>query len=352
MHKIFLDATQYAAYRTCPLMWWEKYVHGIQPSWGEGQRDDALAIGSLMHDGLEHRYTENKIAISESLIESIGPTPEALNLVKSALAEHMRVYCDDEFSVEFVERTVVMPQGTHKVGALDVELCFTSKLDTIALHERGANVNGGTESRIPITAGAFVLEAKTKGAEISRAMYRRKWMVNKQAVFETMALRHLYGESVANPAVIIDVTEKPRRYIPTRKCKAVGGCGRKIKFAEWIEDVKDGHYRCPLCGTVQPLTPPDTNKDNDPTPTMYRFGLSLAPEYLAASQFSMLEVAKEMAEIKFGSHIPAMHEDKCVDVFGRWNCAFFEHHVAGREAAPDGKLIEIANPTEYMGLET
>lgn len=352
MIEFVIDATQYTTYQTCPLLWYERYIRGLQVQYTKGQRDDALALGSLAHSGYANWHLHKQPIIDEKLISEIGPTPECLNLAKSIVQEHARIYCDDEFEVLKVEEQIIVPVCVRTIGAQEIAICISAKLDTIGRAPKAMSINGGaSDSPVNVSAGVFSFESKTKAAEISRAAWIKRWQIAKQAVFQTLALQYKYGASAcAEPTVLLNVAEKPRTYVPVRKCKAQNGCGNKVAVRDWILDAAS-KYRCPNCGVVQDIEMPKPEDMEPAKPVLFRTVAALTPEQIELGRQQIVEVVIEMAEIVHGSRAARMREDNCVDRFGRWACDYFDFHVQGHLGEEGNKLAFVPDPRAYMHSE-
>jgi hypothetical protein len=69
----FIDFSQFNSFQKCPWFWAERYLRGYKQTYaGALQRDDAMAIGSLVHDGLEQYYKNSCPMITAATVEEIA----------------------------------------------------------------------------------------------------------------------------------------------------------------------------------------------------------------------------------------------------------------------------------------
>src|SRR6266480_2185468 len=98
-----IDNSQYSQWMHCPWAWWEKYVNKRSKAWPGQLRDDALAIGSLVHNGLDNWYARQEPNIDQEEIERINPTPECLRLCKKLVYGYVQTFPKEAWQLVHTE---------------------------------------------------------------------------------------------------------------------------------------------------------------------------------------------------------------------------------------------------------
>jgi hypothetical protein len=331
----FIDFSQHDKWWTCPWAWYENYIMGYQRAY-VGQRDDALAFGSLVHDGLHNWSERNDPTISDTVVAEMTPKLEALQLAQSMVHEYVQRYPNEDFPIERCEQPVQFPlgEGCLKVGLAKLDAYFY--IDRLTTLQHG--LNGVTET---IQPGWWIREYKTKDAGSRRDTWIKKWETNMQADFQMLALWALTGERPQG--IIVQVLEKPRLYIPKRKCK---GCKELYEMSTYII-AADGKYSCPMCGFVQELSAYEPKVDRHPE--FYRVPVTRTVDELNASRQEIRAIADRMAIMETqGKGAELRNKAACVH-FNFGECPYFEVHKGNLDISQGQGLVQI-DPLKYVGL--
>lgn len=334
----FIDYSQYAAWWTCSHLWYERYVNQRVPRREPGrQRDDKMAIGSMVHNGLENWTKHSRPEVDEATLAEINPTREAYILAMSLVQEYVKRYPTEEWEIHRTEEPVLFPLGLE-----DDELLGLAKLDAYFFNPTQCDIESGEGSILSLQPGWWAREYKTKDAGVKRGNYAKGWATNMQADFQLLALKARTGEWPQG--VLISVLEKPRMYVPRRKCQ---GCGETIELGLYIV-CPDGEYSCPRCGVKQKLKPYEPKVAHQPE--FYRLVVTRTPERLETSRKEIAQVALRMEAMRqggLGSELP--NRQRCVDpIFGE--CDYMKNHLYNTPTAEDPEM-EDREALRYVGLE-
>ena len=249
-----IDYSQYKTWQHCPWAWFEKYVNRRQKRWPQGMRDDALAIGSLVHSGLECWYKEGIISIPEATIVKTNPTPEALRMCQRLVHGYVQTYPREAWELIKTEQPLRFSLIEGCDGLAKIDLYFYIAQPTVV-------ESGLPGYEITLNPGWWIQEYKTKSVYTSVGDFMQSWVTNMQADFQMLALNGYldktegveHRRSINNERVnglLINILEKPKDYIPRRKCQR---CEEYYNFSSWIE--KGNKHACPVCGNEQSLKP-------------------------------------------------------------------------------------------------
>jgi len=296
-----------------------------------------MALGSLVHSGLENWYKVGAPNIDNETVEDVNPTPECYNFAQQLLTEYIRQYPSEPWTLVSTEEPILRP---FTEGGDD---CLMAKVDSYFYADQQLDLVSNEEGHtITLTPGYWVQEYKTKAASISRANYMAMWEANRQASFQLLALEHKLKEPVQG--VIVNVIEKPQPYIPKRKCK---GCGEQYELASYIPHA-DGHA-CPLCGHVQKLKPYEPKTER--SASFFRMKVTRTAEQLeqhlteARGVFGQMQA---MIALGMDSYYFPPNTNSCVDMrFGP--CSYFRNHTYNISTLEDG-LMQEKDTTKYAGL--
>lgn len=335
-----IDYSAYSAWMKCPWYWYERYVNKQQKKWPAAQRDDALCLGSLVHNGLERYYLSGKPDIDEKVIAENTPSGDCLQLARRLVHGYLQNFPGEIWPLNYVEAPLRFPLIDGFDGL--------AKLDRYFYVPESTSVASGIPGyEIRLNPGWWIHEYKTKSPHVERGKWIQQWTVKKQADFQMLAL--MAQEHIANPNIdtgqimpvnglLINVIEKPRDYIPKRKCKV---CAKQWEFASWIP-VGDGHS-CPMCGNVQKLKAVDTDKQEE-APQCFRVVVERTATQLAVSKEEIADVARFMQSMQIiGMSDTPPNREACLDLSKRYGaeCDYFRpHNYEG--------LVTIGNP-EYEG---
>lgn len=340
-----IDYSQYASWQFCPWAWYEKYLLKRRKRWPEGLRSDALAIGSLVHAGLENWYANNDGTIPQETIEKTTPTPEALGLCRRLVNGYIQTFPREAWELIRCERPLRFSLIEGKEGLAKIDLYFY-------VPEMMRVESGLAGYEITLKPGWWIQEYKTKSAATSTADFMQEWTTKMQADFQMLALSeylengfkemplHFPPPTNVN-GLLVNVIEKPREYVPRRKCKQ---CGDYWNYSAWMPSVeRAGHFLCPSCGNVQPLKPVESEKFQEPS--YFRMVVERTPEQLVRSKQQISEIARDMRMMELSEtssehrelygagpfELLQPNKEHCFDNSRRWGkeCEFYKPHVYG-----------------------
>ena len=355
-----IDYSQYRTWNFCKWAWYEKYVLRRQKAWPvQNMRDDALAVGSLVHAGLENWYGHQDSTIPNQVVGKINPTPEALRLCQGLVQGYIQNYPREFWDVIRTEQPIRFSLIDGKAGLAKIDMYFY-------LPERTRVESGVPGYEITLNAGWWIYEYKTKSQATKFAEYMRSWQTNMQADFQMLALQEEINRKTArtfvdldwckaNPVngLLINIIEKPNTYIPKRKCQE---CNEYWNFSAWTP--KGEKFACPM-GHVKALKPLEVQGPIEGN--YFRLMVERTPEQLAYSQNVISSVAKEMADMEQDAEgmkdfvnltgaAYSPNKEKCMDLGARYaqECEFFKAHTYGVSTVdnPDYQDTE-----DYIGLD-
>lgn len=335
-----IDYSQYKTWNFCKWAWYEKYVLKRQKRWPEGMRDDALAVGSLVHAGLENWYGHQDSTISDKVVGKINPTPEALRLCQGLVQGYIQNYPREFWDVIRTEQPIRFSLIDGKAGLAKIDMYFY-------LPERTRVESGVPGYEITLNAGWWIYEYKTKSQATKFAEYMRSWQTNMQADFQMLALKdrlskigwldkypHLVKEPQVVNGLLINIIEKPNTYIAKRKCPE---CDMYYVFSAWTP--KGEKFACPM-GHVKALKPLEMQAPI--VGNYYRLMVERTQEQLAYSKNIISSVAKEMTDmeqdaegmrdfVNWTGAAYSPNREKCMDLGARYaqECEFFKAHTYG-----------------------
>lgn len=345
----FIDYSQYSKWHFCSWAWYEIYVNKRKKAWPAAQRDDALCLGSLVHSGLEQFYKKGQPHIDEKVIEESTPTPDCLGLAQSLIYGYIQNFPGEQWQLNFTEAPLRFPLIEGWDGL--------AKLDRYFYVPEATGVPSGIPGyEIRLNPGWWIHEYKTKSSYVNTGDWIRQWTVKKQADFQMLALQNeiaeqfkrsdarVVGGTWAMPVngLLINVIEKPKDYIPKRKCKV---CEKSWDFSSWIA-VGEG-YSCPMCGNVQRLKAVKI-EEHDDTAQCFRVVVERTASQLEASKKEIAAVAIQMRDMQAVMSLEEAqsfppNREACLDLSKKYGqeCDYFRpHNYEG--------LVTIGNP-EYEG---
>lgn len=346
---MIIDYSAYNAWCKCPAYWWEKYINKRQRRWPKALRNDALCLGGLVHAGLEVWQESHVVDIPVKAQDEYTPDRETFLLAQELVYGYARRYPQEIWSLGKCEEPVTWPLITSPAGNAFDDLVGLAKIDYYFYCPEPTVVDTGMPGQqMLLTPGFWIREYKTKGPYIKIGLYMQSWDMNMQATFQMLALRQKLDKDPATRGapiggVLVNVLEKPKRYVPKRKCK---NCKELQEFATYIP-TSTGEYACPMCGVKQTLT---ALKNDTPTipPEYYQFLVTRNTDELRRGQDQIIKVGQEMLAMqKGGLYSHAWNQNSCVDF--KWNetCAYFSHHKNATDTKED---IEFMDVPEYRGL--
>lgn len=348
-----IDYSQLAQYQFCPWAWYEKYIKGMSRRYN-GQRSDPLALGSLVHNILDNRSKYGRMFIDEATLRDVGPTPECVALAELLVRGYHQKYPQEHWPMEYTEAAVEFPlydPDIYNIADPHYLWYGVAKLDGYFYVPSDTTIESGLpDQRLTLGRGWWSREYKTKSPGIDRGVWMKEWASKRQADFQLLALHNILisddYQKHNNPpeirGVLVSVLEKPRDYIPKRKCKKCGGQYELRAFREHA----DGHL-CPVCGEVQKLKPYVPTVPSNPE--YFRMIVTRTPEQLAVAREEIAHVAESMQDmIDEGMSSVMPHRDNCISNRYHHECEFAEEHIAGVDVSTP-KFIQI-DPYAYIGL--
>lgn len=398
MAPFLIDYSAHNSWETCSALWYSKYIQRLRKKWPKAQRDDALALGSLVHEGLRVWQLTHTVEIPLAIQEEMIPTRECLSLAEELVYGYAQRYPEEYWPLIHCEEPLVFPlvpqrhwcDTCHNETDVDAtgtcDFCDDPECRVLTGLQGLAKIDSYfyvpeptyIESGLPGTGytlnpGWWIHEYKTKSPFIPMGMYMQGWEMNMQASYQMLALMHKinqtppevyqYAESYGIvpgaqevQGVLVNILEKPRRTIPKRKCSGVSGCGALSEFATWLPS-GDGLYHCPSCGTKQKLM---ALKEATPItpPAYYRLIVTRTPEELIRAKQQIIQVGQRMIAMEAGGlHSEPWRTSACVDT--KWNraCEYLPSHKQGRPVEPDDPQFEFIPdyrgiPIQIEGVET
>lgn len=386
MAPLVVDYSAHNSWETCPALWYSKYIQRLRRKWPKAQRDDALALGSLVHEGLRVWQLTHTVEIPLAIQEEMTPTRECLSLAEELVYGYAQRYPEEYWPLIHCEEPLVFPLISPekywcRADNRPVSQCGHSyepehysfpgleglaKIDSYFYVPEPTYIESGLPGTgYTLNPGWWIHEYKTKSPFIPMGMYMQGWEMNMQASYQMLALTHTlsaeesFRKSVGYPAsegeapwgtvqgVLVNILEKPRRTVPKRKCSGVSGCGALSEFATWIPS-GDGLYHCPSCGTKQKLM---ALKEATPVtpPAYYRLIVTRTPEELIRARTQIIQVGQRMIAMEAGGlHSEPWRTSACVDT--KWNraCEYLPSHKQGRPVESDDPQFEFI--PDYRGL--
>jgi hypothetical protein len=326
----YIDYSQYDSYKACPMLWWEKYINQYRRSYADHQRDDAIAIGSVVHSALENYYKNFLPEPSQEILDEMGLTPEAATLCRDLIAGYVRVFNNEPWQLvnteEPIKRKLTTTNGFDFTLLAKVDAYF--KVDSFTTIP-----NGPEDTIIALEPGYYIQEYKT-ASQGRRDLYLQRWEVNKQADFQLLALEGHLGE--APKGIVVNVLEKPKNKVPTRKCKS---CKGTYEYAAYFAEAEG--FKCPMCGFLQKLTPLGDTANYQPT--YYRFLVQRNDRQLIEAIDEIGHTRKQMEEAPI-----YRNTRECVGPY--YVCDYFTPHTYGIETSKADGFVKVEG-LKYVGLK-
>lgn len=323
MIEKMIDYSQWASWKSCQLLWYEKYRNQIRREI-KGQKADAMTLGSLVHDGLQNYRETGQCLVRESAINEHDPTPECLAWAQELLLGYFRGYSNEDFTQYYCEEPLRFP--------LHPEMDGLAKVDCYFRLEEARTIESGIGDSFALEPGIWIHEYKTKAASKDTGKYLASWRMNMQANFQMLALQAKLGEPVKG--LFVNVLEKPADYQPKRTCKE---CKAVSELRNW-EPTGTG-YCCPACSNIQDLDTSVKTKIKR-VPAYYRFMVTRTASELAMAKTEINQVALQILDIDAGIRVPERSTEKCVDqIWGA--CDYFEPHSAEQTAENWSGFVKV-----------
>lgn len=340
MPALIVDYSAHASFDYCPASWYEIYCNHRRRKWPRAQRDDARALGTLVHAGMEVWQQTHTVEVPQAALEEVSPTRECLDLAVELVWGYTQAYPKERWPLVRCEEPLQFPLLYQKgLKTPDVELTGLAKVDTYFYNPEVTEVDSGFRQTYTLAPGWWVHEYKTKSPDVPIGLYMQGWEVGLQASYQLLALRHHLldennhaypysegGPFLAGPeqvqGVLVNVIEKPRRHIPQRTCKS---CKEAYEFRTWLP-CGDGTYACPVCGNRQVL---QKLKENLPVvpPQYYRIPVTRSREELEFDRAHIIQVGQQMIQMKAGGlDSQPWRKGNCVSLQYKRACDYYGPH--------------------------
>ena len=347
---MIIDFSAHSKWDYCAAAWFERYINKLELRPTSAQRDDALTLGSLVHEGLRVWQQSKRVEIPTNVVDETNPTKECYDLALELVSGYAQAYPEEQWPLVRCEEPVTKvlintstdrdAEGDLIIG--NIPLILLAKIDSYFYVPEPTTIESGQPGlQFTLSPGWWIHEYKTKHPSVSLATFMQRWETDMQASYQMIALEQKIGEKVQG--VLVNVLEKPKRHVPKRKCKT---CQESYEFATWIP-TGTGQYSCPVCGSRQTLMPLKENPVNNP-PAYYRIIATRTPDKLKEDEAQIIQVGRQMIEMAQGGLYSFPHrKGNCVDT--KWNrqCEYRGSHLNNNSTVGDGAY----QPTkEYRGL--
>lgn len=352
---MIIDYSQYSLWNFCPWAWYERYVNQRQMAW-TGKRSDALALGSLVHNGLDNFAKQGKPFVDETTLAEVNPTDECYAMAMLLIHGYIDRYPAELWSVELAEQPLKFPLWNPDYGIPKEKVIKgLAKLDGYFYVPKDTTIESGVGPEIVLSRGWWGKEYKTKAHGRKRSEWIKEWQTKRQADFQILALKHmirtmraedgLKGDFEPVQGILVCVLEKPHEHVPKRKC---AGCKEIWEMSVFIPQAEG--FMCPMCGCVQELSPymPKVPK----VPDYFRITVTRDPRQLEVAKQEILCTATTMEMMRLtGMSSVLPNRDACVNNVHRRECEYHGPHTYGGTTAEDSRYVQI-DATKYMGLPT
>lgn len=341
----------------CPAVWYERYVNRRQKSYGEGQRDDPLAIGSLVHEGLRQWQLTQQVGIPDVAIAEVRPTRDALDMCLALVQGYTQAYPSEGWDLVRCEEPLRFPLLKEEQAYQDCGMCLTdyvgvdglAKIDAYFYVPQLTQLPSGDGNSITLDVGWWIHEYKTKDPGIDLALWMRKWEMNMQASFQLLALQNQVDTTYPNGfeypkrssvmGVLVNILEKPKLYQPKRKCKK---CEQSYEFVSWIATAESNVFSCPICGNIQKIAKLKEDPVTSP-PRYYRQIVTRDNTRLERDKNAIAKVATEMNQYRLSGSIESYpwNTESCINTMNKRVCEYMDNHVNRNSTVDDARFIQI-----------
>lgn len=343
---LVIDHSAHDAFAFCPAKWYELYVNKRRKRWPSGQRKDALCIGSLVHEGLRVWQETHTIEIPNSIIDEVTPDRETLSLAQELVLGYARHYPAEQWPLIRCEQPLTWKIGYENEDRRYDPIYGLAKLDAYFYVLEDTQLESGVEGlNLTLSRGWWIHEYKTKSPYDPIGLYMQSWETNLQASYQILALESKLHEPVQG--VLVNVIEKPKRYIPKRKCMS---CQETYEYATWLP-TGTGLYACPICGVQRKLEP---LKRDQPTinPNYFRIVVVRSREELDRDAQIIKQTACAMNSMRSdGLNSCAWTKRNCVSMMYKSACDYFSPHTKSFDTREDEYSFETPS-SDYRGLYT
>ncbi len=371
-----IDYSAWREWKVCPAGWYEKYINKRQPRWPAHQRDDALCLGSLVHEGLQVWQERHVIEIPQPLVEELNPTKECYDTAMELIYGYTMAYPEERWPLIRCEQPLIFPvqlqdeicsacnfTGSHSDDENQCSICYAvwkpeiliprieglAKLDAFFYVPEPTQVESGQPGlTFTLSPGWWGHEYKTKSPDISLGLFMQKWAMNMQASFQTLALqeeisRRYQGQYPSDEVqgVLVNVLEKPKRYVPRRKCKS---CQEMYEYSTWLP-TGTGEYSCPVCGNRQVLQALKENPSVHP-PEYYRIIVTRTTGQLQKARQDILQVGQRMQQMAVGGlGSEEWNVENCIQY--KRPCQYYKNHLY---SIPTKEDPDMQDCRDYRGI--
>lgn len=354
--ELLLDYSAHSKWDHCPASWYEYYVNRRRRRFPPGQRSDVLALGTLVHAGMEVWQLRHVVEIPQHVVDEVVPTQECWQLAQELVLGYTRAYPEEHWPLVVCEEPVKFPIQEPKQSGWtgngwqvdDPAIMGLAKIDTYFYVPEVTTIPAGINGlELTLSPGWWIHEYKTKSPTIDIALYQQSWETNLQASYQLLALQHKVREEKLGGVVqgiLVNVMEKPKRHIPRRKCR---GCKELQEFYTYLPTGK-GTYQCSMCGVQQELQPLKENPVSWP-PVFYRVLVQRPQAQLQRDLDHIRSVGQQMLHMRQeGLHSVPWNKSNCVNFKWRRACDYFQPHLSGTPTTELEELFE--EPPDYRGL--
>ena len=352
--RMHIDFSAHNTWDTCAAKWYELYIHNRRRRWPKALRDDALCLGSLVHEGLRVWQQTRTVEIPAAVQEECTPTRDCLSLAEELVYGYATHYPEERWPLIVCEEPCLFPLVYQKgLKSPDIELTGLAKIDAYFYVPEVTTIESGFGIEYTLNPGWWIHEYKTKSPYVSLPLYMQGWEMGMQASYQMLALQHkLLNEMEYRDfqmhngvqGILVNVIEKPRRSIPKRTCRS---CKEISEMNTWIP-TGTGEYSCPLCGNRQKLTPLKENPVLIP-PAYYRIAVSRTMEELSRAKAEMIQVGERMIAMEAGGKMSEpWRKSSCVDFQYKRPCDYFGACKNGEDTRTNDQ--DYFSPVDYRGL--
>jgi len=329
---LFIDYSAKRLFEFCPWAWFERYVNKRKVREREGQKNDPLTLGSLVHKGLEAWYKNDNIGFEMAgIVPQLNPIQECFTEATILVSNYITTYPTELWTPQLFEHPLRR--------SLFNECELVAKIDGSFSLEEQLRISGGWQGEgIELEPGVYGLEHKTKSADIDKGLYVKSWQTNLQAAFQLLALQEHF-ENVRG--ILVNVLEKPRPYVPKCVCKR---CKNLLERATYVA-TSTGHM-CPICGAEQKLS---TLKGArvERKYECWRFLVTRDQASLAQSLDEIKSTAEDMAVMIQGEGMLEIspNRENCVTPNRGKTCEYFTPHLYNTDTSGQ----EFQDTEDYVG---
>lgn len=348
----YFDQSQLHTIQECEFKWLEKYVRGLVPTRSTTQaRNDAMAIGSLAHAGLEVFERDGSTTIPQETIDEIRPTPDTLAQAQTLVAAYTTYAERGNWPLMMFEEPLVGRNvGTDgAIKNLMAKVDFAFYVDQPTVIRIGVGEFIGSEILQP---GYYIQEYKTKDISKDRGSWIKEWQMKPQADFQLDCLAEHIAMNGLQPGpvngILVTVLEYERPRPPMRTCRR---CHEKLPFASFLE-LPSGQWQCVLCGRESTLKPVEHRQESQPL--IWKTLITRTQENLNAAVDNIILWCRRAIDVEYqwgrGNPVQRMNNDRCLTTWGA-ECDYYSAHSNWMPAtAAGGEYVQI-DTKKYMARQ-